>query len=64
MNAVRLLLIVWRKELLDGVRDRRAISTLLIGAVVTPLLIAFMFNTLAGNVRNAEELKIPVAGVE
>ena len=64
MNALRLLLIVWRKELLDGVRDRRAISTLLIGAVVTPLLIAFMFNTLAGNVRNAEELKIPVAGVE
>src|SRR5438445_12359097 len=59
-----MLLIVLKKELRDGSRDRRSITSLLIGAMIAPILIGVMFTVMAGRGRNAEEIKLPVAGAE
>lgn len=64
MSTPQLLWIVWKKELRDGLRDRRSISTALIGAAMMPVLFGVMFTVIAGRGRDAEEIKLPVAGVE
>jgi sodium transport system permease protein len=64
VNASRLFWIVWMKELRDGLRDRRSITTALIGATMMPVLFGVMFTVVAGRGRDAEEIKLPVAGVE
>jgi sodium transport system permease protein len=64
MNTLRALGVVFRKELLDGVRDRRSISTLVVSAMITPLLLGGMFTVLASRNKDAEEIKLPVAGAE
>lgn len=64
MNHFRLLMIVFGKELRDGLRDRRSVTSLLIGAMIAPMLFGIMFTVTAGRRRNAEEIKLPVAGAE
>lgn len=64
MNTLRLMWIVLTKELRDGVRDRRSIVSALVGATLSPLLIGGMFTVIAGRGRDAQEIKLPVAGVE
>lgn len=64
MKTIRLLVIVLLKELRDGARDRRSLLSALIGAVISPLLIAVMFTTMASRSRDADEIKLPVAGAE
>jgi len=56
--------VVLMKELRDGLRDRRSISTALFGAALTPILLGTMFSVMASRGRDAEEIKLPVAGVE
>lgn len=55
-------IVVARKELMDGFRDKRAIYTVLISTFFGPLLIAFMLNQFAGQQRAAQEIKIPIVG--
>src|SRR5262245_42772591 len=55
---------VFRKELIDGFRDRRAIYSVLIGALISPLLMAFLLNRLAGEQRGSREIRVPVVGRE
>ena len=55
-------IVVARKELMDGFRDKRAIYTVLISTLFGPLLIAFMLNQFAGQQRAAQEIKIPIVG--
>ena len=55
-------LVVFRKELMDGFRDRRSLYSLLVSALVSPLIMAVMFTTMAERQRSAEELRLPVAG--
>jgi sodium transport system permease protein len=64
VSMLRVLKIVLTKELRDGARDRRSISSLLIGALVMPLIFGGMFTVIAGRGRNTEDIKLPVAGVE
>ncbi len=64
MNMLRLVWIVLTKELRDGLRDRRSITTALFGAALTPILLGGMFSVMASRGRDAEEIKLPVAGVE
>jgi sodium transport system permease protein len=64
VNSLRLMWIVLTKELRDGARDRRSIATVLIGAVITPVLFGTMFTVMAGRRKDADEIKLPVAGVE
>jgi sodium transport system permease protein len=58
------MLVVFRKELKDGSRDRRAITTILFSALFAPALIAFMLNQVADRQREVEEVQIPVVGIE
>jgi len=63
MNLPRLL-VVARKELMDGFRDRRSIYTILFTTLFGPLLIGFMLGHVAGEKKAAEEIQVPVVGRE
>ena len=55
---------VFRKEVRDGSRDRRAISSLLFSAIISPLLFGLMFTVVAERRKSADQIKLPVEGVE
>ncbi|MEZ5404335.1 MAG: ABC transporter permease [Bryobacteraceae bacterium] len=56
--------VVFRKELMDGLRDKRSIWSLVFSSLVGPLLIGYMFTAIAERQRAAEEIKVPVVGGE
>ena len=64
MTLRRQVMIVLRKELKDAFRDRRAILSILIGAVIGPILVGFMMNRLAERQRQIVDITIPVVGME
>ena len=53
---------IFRKELIDGLRDRRALLSVLIFPFFGPLLIVFMLNSLTSSDTIKERLKLPVIG--
>jgi sodium transport system permease protein len=57
-------LVVLLKELRDASRDKRAVVSLLIFPVIGPLLIYFMFNMIIDLGDEAQEVELPVAGME
>jgi sodium transport system permease protein len=58
---------IFKKEVMDNMRDRRSMSTVVFGALFTPAILVAMI-MLLGNVMNADSietpLRLPVAGVE
>ena len=62
------LQVVLRKELLDGLRDRRSIFAALLPLVIVPCLLFFGLNRAADEISNstgsARSLRIPVVGGE
>ena len=60
---LRQLFVVFRKELRDSSRDRRAILAIVFGVLVGPAVIGFMVNQLAERQRQAEYVRIPVVGI-
>lgn len=64
MNELRQTWIIFAKELRDGLRDRRSIRTVVLTAALMPLMFGGMFTVMASRGKNAEEIKLPVAGVE
>ena len=64
MIRMRQLLAIARKELVDGLRDRRSLATLLFSTVMTPALLGVLLTTTAGSQRGAEDLTLPVVGAE
>jgi len=63
----RTLALVWtilRKEIVDGARDRRSITSLVVSAMVAPILFGAMFTVAAERRRSAEEIALPVQGAE
>jgi sodium transport system permease protein len=60
------LLTVCRKELLDSLRERRVLISLLLGPLFGPILFTVMINmTVSRNLTSAEEvLTIPILGGE
>jgi len=64
VNTLRLVWIVFTKELRDGIRDRRSIASVLLTAALMPTLFGGMFTVMANRAKSAEEIKLPVAGVE
>lgn len=64
MTRLRQLFAIARKELLDGLRDRRSLTTLLFSTVLTPALLGVVLTTTAGSQRGAEDLLLPVVGAE
>ena len=63
-RTLRQALIVCRKELRDSLRDRRALWSILFSVVIGPTLIGFMMNRIADQQRDADDLRIPMVGME
>lgn len=60
----RAVLVVWRKELRDGVRDRRSLLSTLLYPLFGPLLTGLLFGFIADKQREAGDVPISVAGAE
>jgi len=58
------LKIIARKELSDGLRDRRSIYTLIATTLFGVVVIAFMLNQIAGQRKSADEITLAVTGRE
>lgn len=58
------ILIVLRKELLDGVRDRRALFSALLYPLLGPLLSGLLFGFMADKQRDAADVPVPIVGRE
>lgn len=56
--------VVFRKELKDGLRDRRSIYSLVFSSLFGPLIMGFLFASIAERQKTAEDIKIPIAGAE
>lgn len=54
--------IVFNKELKDGLRDRRALLTAMLPAVIAPMFMIFMFSTIAETRDTTENLIVGVIG--
>ena len=61
MNRIKT---VFKKELIDGLRDRRALLSVLIFPFFGPLLIVFMLNSLTNSDTIKQRLKLPVIGAD
>ena len=64
MTARRQVMVVFRKEITDAFRDRRALASIVLGALVGPILVGFMLNRLADRQRQVLDITIPVVGIE
>jgi len=64
MRILRLVWVTLRKELLDGSRDRRSITSLVFSAMISPLLFGLLFTVAAEQRKSADEIDLPVQGVE
>jgi sodium transport system permease protein len=56
--------VVFGKELIDGIRDRRAITSAMFGVFIGPLMIVAMFNLIIDQQRDSDQIEVPVAGAE
>src|SRR5688572_23423501 len=63
-RSLRQIVVVFRKELKDSLRDSRALFSIGFTIVLGPLLIGFMMNRVADRQREAEQVQIPIAGQE
>ncbi|PCJ47971.1 MAG: hypothetical protein COA74_09950 [Gammaproteobacteria bacterium] len=59
MNLIKVIL---KKEFLDSLRDRRAIMVAILPALLAPMLMAFMFHTMAKTNVSTDELTVQVIG--
>ena len=64
MSPLAQLLVVFRKELKDAFRDRRAIMTIILSATLSPVLLGFMLNRVADRQRQLEDVSIPIVGMQ
>jgi sodium transport system permease protein len=65
MNAVRVALAVFRKELLDALRDRRTLMVVLVSAVLLgPMVLIALSGLLAQFEAQAERREVVVVGIE
>jgi|TARA_B100001971_G_C18256100_1_gene582249 sodium transport system permease protein len=55
---------VFKKELTDGIRDRRAVMTAMVFPILGPAMIYFMFNALIDLRKDLEEIEVAVIGRE
>jgi sodium transport system permease protein len=64
MSFLAGVLVVLRKEIMDGKRDKRSIRSVIFSALIGPVMLGFLFNNLASEQRNAREIKVPVVGAQ
>jgi sodium transport system permease protein len=58
------MMVVFRKEVKDAFRDRRAIMTIVLSAALSPILLGFMMNRIADRQRQLDDVAIPIVGAE
>lgn len=63
-RSLRLVWTTFRKEVLDGSRDRRSITSLVFSAFVSPLLFGLLFTVAAERRKGADEIELPVQGAQ
>lgn len=56
--------IVFKKEVVDGFRDRRALLTAMLPALLAPIFMIFMFSTIAETRDTSDDLSVQVIGQE
>ncbi len=56
--------VITKKELLDAIRDRRALMALLLFPALGPFVIYFMFNTIVDIAEEAKDLTLPIVGAQ
>jgi sodium transport system permease protein len=62
---LRVALLVFVKETIDALRDRRTLLLTLFGSVLSgPLILMLLFKLISSEVERAEQLKLPVANAE
>ncbi len=61
---LRALRVVFRKELRDGLRDRRSMFSALLYPLVGPLLVGLMLSTVIERGRAHETVELPTVGIE
>ena len=59
-----LLGVVFRKELMDGLRDRRSIISALVPLAFIPVMLFFGLDSIADRVESGREISVPVVGAE
>jgi sodium transport system permease protein len=63
-GPLRQSMIVLRKELTDALRDRRALVSIAISVLFAPAIMAFAMNRIADREREAENIRIPIVGMQ
>ena len=63
-TAWRQAFVVLVKEFVDSCRDRRALVSVVLTVLIGPVITGFMMNRVADRQRAAEEVRIPVVGVQ
>ena len=58
------VLVVLRKELIDGLRDRRSVFSTLMFPLMIPVMIIFMFDLMADKRREPGSVEVPVVGAQ
>ena len=64
MSPMAQMLIVFKKEVKDAFRDRRAIMTIVLSAALSPALLGFMLNRVADRQRQLDDVSIPIVGMQ
>ena len=54
--------VVVRKELIDGVRDRRSIISAVVPLAIIPLMLFFGFSMASDEIESSRRITVPVAG--
>ncbi len=62
MRNAQLVWAVFRKEIRDGSRDRRSITSLVFSAMIAPILFGLLFTVTAERRKNADQITLPVQG--
>ncbi len=63
-RALRQIGVVFRKELTDSLRDRRALYSIAFSVLLGPVMVGILMNTVADRQREADNVTIPVVGAE
>lgn len=60
----RLFGVIFAKELIDHLRDRRALFSASLGVILGPIMLGFVLGEMASDRRDLEDISIPFAGRE
>ncbi len=63
-RALRQTFVVLTKELKDALRDKRALSSILLSIIIGPAIAGFLMNRIAQSQRAADEVRLPIVGAQ